>query len=84
MNHFTDRRPKGRNTAWSRKVTMDGGLLTYTLFRRECVSGRVHPWHLQYMPNAPRKMIAGDLLLARKMLRDRVDEIDLAAMEEAA
>lgn len=82
MRHFTDRRPKGRNVAWSRKVSHNGGLLTYTLFRRDH-TGRLHPWHLQYTPGAKRKMIAGDLRRAWKMLRDKVDSIDLAAMEAA-
>lgn len=82
MKHFTDRRPKGRIRAWSRTVSHNGGLLTYTLFRRDH-TGRLHPWHLQYGPIAPRKMIADDLRRAWKMLRDRVDEIDLAALEAA-
>ena len=84
MKHFTPRQPKGRHFAWSRTISHDGALLTYRLFRREQVSGRLRPVELQYMRIAPRKMIAGDLKIARKVLRDRVDEIDLAAMGIAA
>ena len=73
MKHFTDRPPaKGRKTAWKRKVSMGGALLTYTLFRRD----ERNAWHqtsLQYLPNAPRKMIASDLRKAWKRLRDSVD-----------
>lgn len=83
MRHFTDRRPKGRNRAWSRVITHNGGLLTYRLFRRDH-TGRLHQTTLQYMPVARRDMIAGDLRIAWAQLRDRVDEIDLAAMEQAA
>jgi hypothetical protein len=82
MKHFTDRKPRGRKVAWSRKVSHNGGLLTYTLFRRDH-TGRLHPWHLQYGPIARRKMIADDLRIAWRMLRERVDEIDLAGMEAA-
>lgn len=83
MKHFTDRRPKGRKTAWRRKVSHDGGLLTYTLFRRDARNA-IHQTSLQYLPCAPRRMIAGDLRTAWKRLRDSVDEIDLARMEREA
>lgn len=83
MKHFSDRRPKGRIRAWSRTVSHDGGLLTYRLWRRDH-RNVLHQYHLQYMPIASRKMIAGDLRRAWKILRDRVDAIDLAAMDEAA
>lgn len=83
MKHFTDRKPRGRKVAWSRTVSHNGGLLTYRLFRRDH-TGRLHPKGLQYMPCATRKMIADDLRRAWKMLRDRVDEIDLAALEREA
>lgn len=83
MKTFTLRQPmKCRPTAWGRKV--DGAVVTYRLFRRG-LSGKVHTRQLQYLIDvAPRQMIAADLIKARKGLRDRVDEIDLVALEEAA
>lgn len=45
---------------------------------------KVHTRQLQYLVDvAPRKMIAADLAAARRTLRDRVDELDLKAMEAA-
>jgi len=85
MKPFTRRKPtKCRPTAWGRVLQMDGQLVAYRLFRRG-LSGKVHTRQLQYLVDvAPRSMIAADLIKARRELRDRVDEIDYAAMEEAA
>jgi hypothetical protein len=82
--HIANRKPKGRHFAWSRKVEMDGALITYRLWRRDHLR-KLHQVGRQYdSAIAPRRMIACDLRISRKLLRDRVDEIDLAAMEIAA
>lgn len=82
--HIANRRPHGRQFAWSRKVEMDGALITYRLWRRDHLR-KLYQSRLQYIAAvATRTMIARDLLIARKALRDRVDEIDLAAMGIAA
>jgi len=83
MRHFTDRQPKGRATAWARIVS-PVGYVEYRLFRRGITSSKPHMARAQFLPCATRKLIAGDLRKLRKALRDRVDEIDLAAMEQAA
>lgn len=80
VRHLVDRRPRGRAIAWGRKLTMDGALLAYHLFRRD-MRNAVHQATLQYASQvAARQMIAGDLRLARRKLRDQVD---LALMEAA-
>ena len=84
MKPFTHRQPrKARPTGWGRMIQMNGQIVAYRLFRRgQC--GRVHMLERQYLVGvAPRSMIAGDLVKARRQLRDRVDEIDLEAMEAA-
>ena len=83
MRHFTDRQPKGRATAWARIVS-PVGYVEYRLFRRGITSSKPHMARAQFLPCATRKLIAGDLRKLRKALRDRVDEIDLAAMERDA
>ena len=66
-----------------RVIGMDGALLIYNLFRRD-LRGALHQKTLQYQATvASRKTIADDLWRARKELRDRVDEIDLAVLEAA-
>lgn len=82
MRHHTPRQPRGRHFAWSRVISHNGEVVTYRLFRRDH-NGKVHQCQLQYLPIGSRTMIAGDLKRVRKVLRDRVDEIDLAAMEAA-
>ncbi len=78
--HISDRRPAGRNTAWTRKVEMDGSLVTYRLFRRD-MRGKLHQSMLQYLTkNAKRSMIASDLRRVKKLLRGKIDEIDIAVL----
>lgn len=87
MKTFTHKQPakgRARPFAWGRKLEQHGSVVCYALFRRDH-AGRLHSLSLQYLVGvAPRSMIARDLMAARKRLRDRVDEIDLQAMEEAA
>ncbi|MGQ4661299.1 hypothetical protein [Lysobacter sp. F6437] len=87
MKPHTHKQPakgRARPFAWGRKLEQNGSVVCYALFRRDN-AGRLHPLHLQYLVGvAQRSMIARDLMAARKRLRDRVDEIDLQAMEEAA
>lgn len=83
IRHLTPRQPKRRGFAWGRVIGMDGALLTYNLFRRD-LRGALHQKTLQYQATvASRKTIAADLKRARKELRDRVDEVDLAVLEAA-
>lgn len=58
VRHLVDRRPRGRAIAWSRKLTMDGALLAYHLFRRD-MRGALHQKTLQYASQvATRELIA--------------------------
>lgn len=85
MKPFTHKQPAkgGGKVAWGRKLEQNGSVVTYVLFRKG-EGNRLHELRLQYLVGvAPRSMIAGDLIAARKRLRDRVDEIDLEAMEAA-
>lgn len=86
--HHTRRQPKKktRGFSWGRFPIESGGAVTgveWRLFRRDH-RGAVHFECRLYLVDTPRKDIAPFLLRVRHVLRDRVDEIDLAAMEEAA
>jgi len=78
--HFTERKPKRARFAWGRKIS-DQGVVVYRLFRRDS-TGKLHRsmYPMEYLPHAERRQIARDLKRERRILRDRVDEIDLAAM----
>lgn len=79
------RRPPRSNTgfSWGRFPLGDTGLVSYRLFRRDW-RGSLHMQVLDFRPGMPRPSIAAALWHARRVLRDRVDEIDLAAMGVAA
>lgn len=84
MKHFTPRSPrrKGR-TCWVR-IVHHVGYVEYRLYRRGEITRKPHMLRAMFLPSATRELIAGDLWKLRKALRDRVDEIDLVALEEAA
>lgn len=73
--------------SWGRFVRDQGPWLppvvTYRLFRRDH-RGLLHMHELGYQKGESRQRIAADVRAARHKLRDRVDEIDLAAMGIAA
>lgn len=80
------RKPRGgRLVSWARvpasKHSGPGARFTeYRLFRRDLFGA----WHFEFRrftPDAPRHFIARELRLAKRSLRDRVDELDLARME---
>jgi len=60
------------------------GYVEYRLYRRGEITRKPHMLRAMFLPSATRELIAGDLWKLRKALRDRVDEIDLVALEEAA
>lgn len=83
FRHFAVRSPKkAGGFSWGRALVRDGHAVSYRLFRRDS-RGRVHALLFDYQAGAPRSGIARDLMRARRTLRDRVDEIDLALMEGA-
>ena len=70
-NRFTRRAPgKGHGLTWARFPTVDGSAVIYRLWRRD---HRRKPHQIERA-----------LRLAKRELRDRVDEIDLTALEEQA
>lgn len=79
MNRHLARRPPQRNGgfSWGRVPRQAG--VSYRLFRRDH-SGALHVSLLEFDAATPRRSIANDLRRARHKLRDKVDEIDLAAM----
>lgn len=86
--HLTRRTPtRNGGFSWGR-FTRDQGraqppAVTYRLFRRDH-RGLLHMHELGYGNGEPRVRIAREVRAARHKLRDRVDEIDLAAMGVAA
>lgn len=78
--HVARRAPKRkRGLCWGRTPNDDGTVVTWQLFRRDH-RGALHMSSLQFTYAEPRAYIAQRLRNARRKLRDRVDEIDLAAM----
>lgn len=76
---FTRRAPqRNGGFSWGR-VLPDDNTVTYRLFRRDH-SGALHVSQLTFDVLVSRRAIANDLRRARYKLRDKVDEIDLAAM----
>lgn len=86
-NHFTRRQPKrSSGLSWGRIPADDGQAVTYRLFRRDC-NGRLHYEARSFSARTPRSHIAQAIHALKRQLRDRVDDIDLAAMginQEAA
>lgn len=82
MRPYTHKQPTTcRRFSWGR-IPHESGC-TWRLFRRD-IDGRVYMSGLDFRAGTSRAVIAGDLLKARHRLRDRVDEIDLAALGLAA
>ncbi|KWV17178.1 hypothetical protein [Xanthomonas translucens] len=81
MTRYLSRRKPQRNVgfSWGRVPAAGGAAITWRLFRRD-YSGACHLISLTFKAETPRDEIAGRLLRARHKLRDKVDEIDLAAM----
>ncbi|MFB8927087.1 hypothetical protein QSH46_013320 [Xanthomonas arboricola pv. juglandis] len=78
--HLTRRAPKRkRGLCWGRTPDDSTSVVTWQLFRRDH-RGAIHMSTLQFTYAEPRAYIAQRLRNARRKLRDRVDEIDLAAM----
>lgn len=81
MRPHAHRHPKSTpGFSWARIPEDDA--CTWRLFRRDH-RGKLHMFSLRYAPASDRQAIAGALRHARRLLRDRVDEIDLAALEAA-
>ncbi|GAB3054366.1 hypothetical protein [Stenotrophomonas tumulicola] len=82
--HATRRTPKETlGFSWGRFPTEDGSVITYRLYRRDHRRA-VHMHVLSVFTNGDRDTAAAHLRKARKFLRDKVDEIDLASMGVAA
>ena len=69
--------------SWLRLPPGDSGVVTYRLFRRDH-RGVCHMHALQFPAIESRETIAKDVRRACHQLRNKVDEIDLAAMGVAA
>lgn len=81
--HHVTKHPTGAGFSWGRGYTPatddTPGTVTYRLFRRDhrrCVHCRM----LQFRDDVPRGVVSVELRLARHRLRNKVVEIDLAAM----
>lgn len=85
MSRHLARRAPARNGgfSWGRFPVADRGVVAYRLFRRDH-RGALHTSILHFYPRDHRREIALALRAACHRLRDRVDEIDLAAMGFAA
>ena len=84
--HHTRRAPrKNDGFSWGRLPlgTRDATAVEWRLFRRDH-TGKLHFEARLYPIDTPRAHIAPFLLRARRLLRERVDEIDLAAMMKEA
>lgn len=75
------RRAPTKNTgfSWGRFPMGDTGIVCYRLFRRD-LTGAVHIEPLHFYPRDQRPAVALALREACHRLRDRVDELDLAAL----
>ncbi len=83
-NRFTRRAPgKGHGLTWARFPTVDGSAVIYRLWRRDH-RRKPHQIERAFFTDAEPAHIARVLRLAKRHLRDRVDEIDLTALEEQA
>ncbi len=87
--HHRRRAPRSNSgSSWGRFPSARGGLpathVEWRLFRRDH-TGRLHFTYRAFPIDTPREHIARVLLVARRHLREAVDDIDLAAlMKEAA
>lgn len=81
---MTRRAPaKNGGFSWGRFPMGDTGVVSYRLFRRDN-RGALH-WHiLDFRGDETRFEMAQRLRAAKRRLRDRVDEIEPAAMGVAA
>ncbi|RFF46218.1 hypothetical protein [Xanthomonas campestris] len=78
--HHTRRAPKRNGGfSWGRFPTSDGAFVTWRMFRRDH-SSSLHMHALTFTGEDDAAYVAKQLRRARRQLRDRVDEIDLAAM----
>lgn len=83
-NRFTRRAPKrNQGQSWGRFPSENGSAVVYRIFRRE-LSGKLHMEARTFFTGREPAHIAKVLHSLKRRLRDRVDEIDLEAMEEAA
>lgn len=83
-NRFERREPgKGHGLTWARFPTVDGSAVIYRMWRRDH-KRKPHQVQKAFFTDADPAYIAKVLRLAKRQLRDTVDEIDLAALEEAA
>ncbi|WP_115560054.1 hypothetical protein [Xanthomonas arboricola] len=82
--HLTRRAPKRNGSfSWGRFPTSDGAFITWRMFRRDHTSV-LHMHALTFTAKDDAAYAAKQLRRARRQLRDRVDDIDLAAMGVAA
>lgn len=82
--HHTRRPPKTNGGfSWGRFPMGETGIVAYRLFRRDH-RGSLHMQQVNVYPGDDLDSTANELRIARKVLRDRVDEIDLVPMGVAA
>lgn len=80
--HIIQRAPRANGGfSWGR--VLSDGKVGYRLFRRDH-KGALHMSISVFTHEQPRADVASTLRRARRSLRDKVDEIDLAAMDVAA
>ena len=86
-HHRYDRRLPKRTEgfAWGRSIdkVLGGHVLTYRLFRRD-LGGKLHIETRTFQLTDHRRHIALQLLIARRVLRERVDAIGYALIEAEA
>lgn len=76
---ITRKLPAHRGTFSYARIPMDGGGVTYRLFRRD-MRRVLHAELKNFHPDCSRSFIARELNIARHQLRNTVDEIDLEIM----
>ena len=80
MTHPTTRKLPAHKGVFSyARIPMDGGGVTYRLFRRD-MRRALHAELCNFKPDCERRLIAQQLRKARRRLRETVDEIDLEIM----
>ena len=83
-NRFERRGPRrNEGLSWARFPTVDGSAVIYRMWRRDH-KRKPHQVQKAFFTDADPAYIAKVLRQAKRQLRDTVDEIDLAALEEAA
>lgn len=84
--HLQPRRPrKDRDVTWSRKYSAERYEITWACFRRDhrgALHMRSRAFAESEIFNAPSCWVPVAIRFLHRELRDFVDEIDLAAMEE--